>query len=226
MTARQALLAAAASGLLGGGCAAKSHEFVDVPALTAARCAPERDYLECVRPLEAEVMRRAPGVTRDSAGLRIAIPHRAAVVLRDSSDRAGVRSHFVYAGFSEALEAHLVDVLLDEGRLSQLVVRRTGRIINLDAIPVPSPDRKRLLTVSWDTEAGYVPNRIQIFRLSGDSLVLEWEHAPTLWGPDEPVWLDNATVQVTRRPAAAHPDPSSLRAPLRLMRVNGRWEET
>lgn len=180
-------------------------------------------WQECVRQKERGFVQTVPGVER--RGDQLVINPRAGtpVRLQDSVGAHGVGHHYVYSAFLPAIDAHLVEVQLYEGGGHLLVSRRTGRLTSLDAPPILAPDRSRFVTASYDTEAGYDPNRIQIRKLDADSAVLEWEMEPIMWGPTDPQWLDDSTLTIVRQPALGHPDSTQLARPLLLRRRAGAW---
>jgi hypothetical protein len=207
-----------------GACAGTTGQPAqDELVLDAATCAQAPSWWECVRALELELLDRAPNVRRAGDSLFITPAAGRVVALVDEVDEHDVGHHYLYTGFSTPLDAHLVVVQFYEGSSMLLVARATGAATPLDALPVPSPDSERIVTTSWDTEAGYVANRIQILRRSGDAFALEWQLEPESWGPDEPRWLDDSTVVVLRRPAIWHTDSLQLRAPLVLRRTDAGW---
>lgn len=60
-----------------------------------------------------------------------------------------------------------------------------------------------------------------MFRITPDSLLLEWEIEPELWGPDTLRWVNDSTLVVTRGPAYHHPNPQAVATPLIVRRVKG-----
>jgi len=193
-------------------------------ALDTSGCEEAPNWWECARQREHALVATLGDVRRAGDTLVIDIPGAVPVVLADSVAAAGDYEHqYLYQGAVAGLNAHLVQVLWYEGRGFLLVSRSTGRRTPLDAPPVLSPAGARIVTASWDTEAGYDPNRVQVFRLVADSLVLEWQREPESWGPVEPRWLDDATLLIRRRPAVWHPDSTQLRRPLVLRRQGTAW---
>jgi hypothetical protein len=179
--------------------------------------------LACAKEGESALLATTGRVLRRGDTLVIDVPNQSPTLLVDEADEYGVGHRYVYVGFSEALAAHLVQLHLYEGGGFVFVPRATGRIVSLDAMPVLSPSGRRFVTASNDTDAGYSPNRVRIYRSEADSAVLEWELEPELWGPVQPRWLDDSTVVVVRQPGALHPESTVLRVPVTVRRLNSTW---
>lgn len=62
------------------------------------------------------------------------------------------------------------------------------------AAPVPSPDGTRLLCANEDIMAGFTDNGIQVWRLSPEGFVLEFEDISLRWGPRNAMWEDDSTI--------------------------------
>jgi hypothetical protein len=81
---------------------------------------------------------------------------------------------------------HLVERTYYEGRDYLLINSSTGHRTALPDMPVISPGGRRILVASMDYEAGYQPNLLQVWRVTRDSLVREWELETGEYGP---AWL-------------------------------------
>lgn len=120
-------------------------------------------------------------------------------VFADDLVQDDLRSIHRFAGTRDPLPAYVVvRQYVPEGGTVLMVDRRTGAVTKLDAPPSPSPDGKRFATASLDLVAGHSPNRIRIYRMEADRPVVEWEIEPREWGAQNPVWLDENTVQMDR----------------------------
>lgn len=62
------------------------------------------------------------------------------------------------------------------------------------AAPIPSPDGTRLLCANEDIMAGFTDNGIQVWRISPDGFVLEFEDISLRWGPRNAIWEDDLTI--------------------------------
>ena len=159
---------------------------------------------------------RVPGV------LRIVPRSGDTVVLRDSITDGDAFIRYVYASYQRALDAHVVDVRYYEGGGALVVSDSTGRKTYLADLPRLSPDSVRFAVVSFDLEAGYEPNRVEIWRPGADSLVSEFAHDfGTAAGPDSAVWRSADTLSFVRTRYVTF--DSYERTPSRLIRRNGAW---
>lgn len=140
---------------------------------------------------------------------------------------AGEQSRgYFFAGYLEEIDAFLMEVVYWEGYGYILVDAATGHQTHLDAPPVVSPDRKRLITANMDLEAGYTRTRIQIYRLVDDRLELEWTHEPQddpRWGPSSAEWIDSVTVSVAKNVPDYSAGISYTRVPIRLRLTENGW---
>jgi hypothetical protein len=99
---------------------------------------------------------------------------------------------------------HLVKRTYYEGRDYLLINSSTGHRTALPDTPVISPGGRRVLVASMDYEAGYEPNLLQVWRVTRDSLVREWEletgeYPPARgWGASDPVWRSDAAVELMK----------------------------
>jgi hypothetical protein len=92
----------------------------------------------------------------------------------------------------------LVEVVLMEGGQFLLIDERTGAELDIDGVPIVSPDGSRFATASLDLVAGHVPNRLAVYRFTPDGIEREWVHEPRGWGPSEVEWLDATTLRFQR----------------------------
>ncbi len=202
--------------------AATSADSTD-HALDLSMCRDAADYNACAADQERSLIERSPGIARNGDTLTITVRNGRPVLLVDSLDENSVGWEYLYSGRVQAAKAHLIAIQLYEGGGFILVSEETGRVSEIDAPPILSPDRMRFVTVSADTEAGYNPNRVQIYRLDADSVILEWQTEPSAWEPTDPRWLNDTTVAIVRRPAFHTVDSLALRVPLTLRRQGSSW---
>jgi hypothetical protein len=191
----------------------------------APACANTDGSEENIQAVDTTTVRvaRDANVARVNDQIRITIPGQDTVVFTDTPRGVEDGHHHVYRGVIKELDAYLVEIQLFEGRAFRLIDARSGLVSELDERPVVSPDAQRFITASWDTEAGYDPNRARIYRIDSTGLTIEWEISPERWGPDSARWDGNSRVIVRRAPGVAHPDSLSLRTPLIVTRVDGAW---
>jgi len=104
----------------------------------------------------------------------------------------------VYIGTMANPPYHVLWVQYYEGNHVRLVHVRTGRRVELDDYPVPSPSGERLAVAAGDLEAHYGPNRLTVWRQDGDSLYREWTVEPSDWEPRHVEWVDETRLRLER----------------------------
>ncbi|MES2733277.1 MAG: hypothetical protein V4714_16130 [Bacteroidota bacterium] len=85
----------------------------------------------------------------------------------------------------------------EEGE-NMLVNAETGEEFNVWNYAYLSPDHQRFIVCSYDLDAGFSPNGIQMWKVSGDKLVKEFELELPDWGPADPVWVNGKEVYFKR----------------------------
>jgi hypothetical protein len=146
------------------------------------------------------------------------------VELRDGDPTQEDSHYYLYNGWDSTLAAHRVYLMEYESSAILYVFPRSGAVSGLDNLPHVSPGGTYLATANWDTEAQMEWNRARVFRITPDSLKLEWEIVPELWGPDSVRWANDSTLVIVRGAAERHPNPAALRAPLTVRRIRGTWQ--
>ena len=94
---------------------------------------------------------------------------------------------------------HGVRVGYFEGRAYLLVHERTGKQVRLDARPMPSPSARWLATSSFDLEAAFDPNALEIVEPVNDTVRSVFRVDPARWGPDSIAWRGDDTLVVVQR---------------------------
>lgn len=189
-------------------------------------CAGILNWGDCGRVVEAAQLARYPQIRRDSTGLHLPIEGGSLAVLADSRDdssgSAGVVVHTLVRVLDD-IDAYLVAVHYYEGGAFLLVSRQTGKLTKIDVAPAISPDRRRLVTASWSGFAGYGADRLRIYELDGDSLLLEWEYEPEgEWVIEKAGWLNDSTVMAFTRTFEDDLTPVPL-PPVTAVRADGIW---
>lgn len=128
---------------------------------------------------------------------------------------------FLYRGLDARLHAFHVEAFFWEASGSLLIDAPTGEQTELWGAPVVAPGGQRFATASYDLDADYNPNGIQIWRVASRAPKLEWQQVLTTWGPSNVAWIDDSTLLVTAgfgaRNLAAH-------ACYQVIRREGRWK--
>lgn len=158
----------------------------------------------------AELFERKYGASIQDTpeGVRILAKNGEAVFFVREADDYGPKPSVIAA--LEPLNMLLVYVGIynGEGRELHLVSLDTGYQIEILGWPLLSPDHEHILVHSEAVESSYHPNQLGIYKVGrqvslGIYLNLEYmvngdTASPTHWGPSEPVWIDNQTVEFTR----------------------------
>lgn len=119
-------------------------------------------------------------------------------VFADAVDDGHLLWVHVFHGRLTPIDAFVVEKrLIPEGWEFVVVEGATGRTTEVDVPPAASPDGRRFVTANQDLVAGYLPNRMRVYRMEESGPVLEWEHEPRSWGAGDPVWEDARTIRLT-----------------------------
>lgn len=180
-------------------------------------------YRRCIAAAEPRALAQRGDVRRDSLRLVFTIPGKDSVEFVDGDPTQEDSHYYLYNGWDSTLAAHRVYLMEYESSAVLYVFPRSGAVSGLDNLPLVSPTGRYLATANWDTEAQMEWNRARVFRVSPDSLTLEWEIVPELWGPDSLRWIDDTTLVMVRGAAERHPNPAWLSTPLTVRRVRGAW---
>jgi hypothetical protein len=165
-------------------------------------------------------------VRRAGSTLRIATTSGVWVTLVDHAADDTEYLRHTYLGTVPGAPFHRVLLSRFEERAYLLVHAATGRRVEMDATPVPSPDGARLVTASMDLVAGHDPTRLVVWRLAGparDSAVREFSHEPERWGPSDARWQGADTITFTAHHVGDDEPGPIRRTAGRLVRAEGRW---
>ena len=179
----------------------------------------EREYAA-----ERRAIAHAAGrVARAGGQLRLRLGAGRTVVLVDSIVDGGGHRHYLYRGRRAGLGVHVVELSYYEGGTHLVYHERTGQEETVPGPPLPSPDGRRFASASIDLEAGYDPNRLEIWRVEPSGLhrelVVDGEDA---WGPDSVRWVSPSVVRFTRV-VLEQPDMARRTSTRRLVRTGARW---
>jgi hypothetical protein len=162
-------------------------------------------------------------VTRVGGELRLRLASGRRVTLTDTLAEGDSHHRLVYEGFQPALDLHVVAVSFYEGGTVLVFQDLTGQEKIIPGLPVASPDGRRFLSASIDLEAGYDPNRLEIWRVDQAGLHCEVAlDGAARWGPDSVRWAGPNAVEFTRTTL----DARSLQRQgtlTRLVRVHNQW---
>ncbi|MFO7892179.1 MAG: hypothetical protein R6U63_00475 [Longimicrobiales bacterium] len=181
----------------------------------AALCEGIHNVYECSRVVEERLLSAGvEGVERSGDTLTIALSDAGERVLVDHGARAETVL-YTYGGHLARVGYHVVQIHYYEGGEHLLIDDETGEETRVAARPVVSPDGRRMVIASFGGMAGYVPDLLQVRRVTPDGLDVEWEVRPDDWGAADPRWVDSTTVRFTKRsicePGRTCEDPAVLR---------------
>lgn len=153
---------------------------------------------ECAQAIERAQLPRYPQqAVRQKDKLKLTLKNGKAVVLKNTAGVSGI--HYCFRDYLPNLGYFLIHVQLWEGDGYLMVNDQTGRRQFIHDLPIISPNKARLVTVSMDLEAEYNPNAIQIWRLTPGKMVREWSLDIKGWGPAGGAWLNNDTITLTKK---------------------------
>ena len=142
----------------------------------------------------------------NSKGVRIYLNNSKVIFLKneeakDDSEASGIS--FDECNYIPEIDSVLISFGLYEGSGNTLYNLTTGKDIEIWGHPIFSPDNKRFLCMSYDLEAGYVPNGLQIFKVSKNpKKEFEFDFQPddskmtTEYGPIDGKWIGNNSIQI------------------------------
>lgn len=170
-------------------------------------CEAAADILDCVRRNESSAARKHDvNISRSSGALCLAGSETDEVCLPQQARQIEHR-------FLERTRGYFVVVEIEhsEGYTVLLVDEKTGSRNSIDNRPLFSPSKEFLATVSYDTDAGYLPNRVAIWNTSGSELLYKVDAFAAGTGPIRIGWLDPARLQVlySRTPYSAAADENT-----------------
>jgi hypothetical protein len=190
-------------------------------------CAELQNSYQCAQAIERHQLQQphfAARVQRDGASLRLQLHSGRWLTITDPPEASDDEVHATFHNFRDyfpEIGYYLLHRQFYEGEGYLLVHQDSGSRYELHALPVVSPDRQRLVAASDGFRGGYSPNVIQIWRLAGNRMELEWSFEPQDWGPAHPLWLDSRAIRVQKNSPPA--DDSMPPAACATLRRNGQW---
>lgn len=186
------LLSIASCSANGGGHSASQRPgpFQSYDITSGLQCEPGSGLLGCLRAHEGlEVRSATPAVTRH--GERLCLKLRSGPTCFDDGGGLG----YVLLG-REANEYVVVETDNAGGYAVILVNASDGSQRRVDNRPLYSDDSSLFATVSYDTDAGYVPNRVAIWSAAQPRPVYEFDDFLPGEGPTGIRWLGPSKLEV------------------------------
>ena len=177
-------------------------------------------YYECMQAIEQQQLAEYPNIAARN-GTTLIVPTQTGIEQFVNGDpESGEFIGYIFLLYVSEIDQVLVYTQFYESGAYLMIDRQSGQSTELDALPLLSPDRRRLVTVSGDLMAGYGANRIQVYRASG--MQLEWSFEPQDWEPQTGAWLSNDSLEVIKRVYDASFDQFKD-LPLKVKYAEGGW---
>ncbi len=129
---------------------------------------------------------------------------------------------YLYRGYVPALDVHVVEVTFYEGGSFLVFHARSGTAKRVPGRPVASPDGHRFAVASLDLEAGYDPNRLEVWRITPTGFAREFAlDGGRAWAPDSLAWRTPDSLKYVRVVMDANGHYTS--APRLLVRQGTTW---
>ncbi len=144
---------------------------------------------------DKNILRHAGKVSRRGDSLLLKLADGRTEVLTTSHSKGDDGADYSDADYRfldyiPSMKAYLVYVVGYEYYHCMLVHAVTGAKINTVGIPQLSPDKRSFICSNSDLVAGFTTNGFELFRVSGDDIVLVQERQPENWGPVMIKWKD------------------------------------
>ncbi len=156
----------------------------------------------CREPNEAEVLKKYPLLAkRDGKTLKLNIQNGSHLQFEDCADTSCAVYQFTFQEFFAKQGYLLIKKQTIEEATYLFVDQKTGKEIDVDELPLFSPDASRFVTTSV-CEA-FCTDRIQIWRFVQNDLKMELTIDPEelsreSWADGSARWIDNSTIEVTK----------------------------
>jgi hypothetical protein len=202
---------------------ADSGDILPVPdALLKRYCHGVHNSYECAQKIETGEI-KTKYMTRVSRcrpeGLCIRLAGKSIILKDKNTDPVAAYS---YIAFVPALRTHVVHVQYSEGGSFLVIHDESGRSANVAGFPVPSPNRRRFVSVSMDIWSGYDPNAVELWRIRQGRFNRE-ARFDLSWGPGAATWGTENAVTIPKLCLEETSEDSKHCGTANLIWVNGRW---
>jgi hypothetical protein len=156
-------------------------------------CADAEETAHCGRLIEAEQLKRLPGLAkRDGGNLQVALFPSGTTTFTDIDTE---RSTLLYSLWDtlDPINAVVLYVTRDEKASFIVLQRNTGKQVEMASDPALSPDRTHLVTA--DFCANDCSNEVVVWRVARDGITKEttWQPQPG-WSDAAVRWKDDSTL--------------------------------
>ena len=165
-------------------------------------CNDAEDPTQCGRIIEAQQLKRLPGLARrDGMNLQVALFPSGTATFTDIDDATGSTFYSLWDTL-DPINAVVLYVNRDDKASYLVLQRNTGRRTEMAADPALSPDRKHLVTA--DFCAGDCSNEVVLWRVTREGINREaaWQPAPG-WSDAAVHWKDDDTLVAEYTPVGA-----------------------
>jgi hypothetical protein len=144
---------------------------------------------------ENEIIDDTSNVSRDSLLLTFHLKNGSDLVLKnDTSQDYSNYIAYNYLSSLATIDYWLLRISYYEGRAYMLVDKENGKKIDIWGEPVFSPSNKYFICYSFDMEAAYDPNGMQLFEIRGRKVNEKWSYLISDWGPSEIRWKNDTII--------------------------------
>jgi hypothetical protein len=133
-------------------------------------------------------------VNRKNEDLNMKTISESSIILSNKKVNQESRKVHWFLTYFQQIKYYLVQVRGWEGTGYLMINASTGNINSFFGVPIISKDIKRFVVASLDLEAGYLPNRISIFRLIDNKIEKEWSKDYPTSGPSDATWINNTVI--------------------------------
>lgn len=138
-------------------------------------------------------------VTRVGGRLTLRLPTGKQLSFVDTLAEGDSHHRYVYQSYRRTEHLHVLKQWFYEGSLYLVIHDLTGQVEGVPAAPAFSPDGRSFVSASSDLEAGYDPNRIEVWSVSPRGLTRRFARE---WGanvgPDSALWAGNDSIRFVR----------------------------
>lgn len=149
--------------------------------------------------LEQVVLKQDTAVKRMGDSLLLPVENGERVALVNNKSDGDDYADYTYDAFLPEINCYGIWGGYYEASDYVLVNRTTGVSLHVWGKPVISPDKKMLVCPSFDIEAGFIPNGMQLFVHDNGKLENIGDVALDKWGPNRVMWLDNGVIAVEQK---------------------------
>ncbi len=162
-------------------------------------------------------------VTRKNGDLNLKTSSGPPIILSNKKANQENRKVYWFLTYFQQTKYFLVQVRGWEGTSYLMINADTGDIHSLLGIPIISKDLKRFAVASIDLEAGYIPNRIAIYRFLDSRIKKEWYKDYNASGPSDVKWNNNTVITFFEN-FSKNGGQTIDKKLVTIKLVNGEWE--